>query len=117
MDIAGRKMIEEALFESRPRLNAVSENSPDAAYLRNLHSDRYEHISPEIEKLIGYTPDEMSAMSFDDLFQHVHPDDRQGTAQKIERVLRNGRGMLEYRFRTKNGDYRWLADSISVFAR
>ena len=24
--------------------------------------------------------------------------------------------MLEYRFRTKDGDYRWLADSVSVFA-
>ena len=102
--------------ESEARFMPVPEDSLEATYRRNLHSDRYDYISSEIEKLIGYTPDEMSAMSIDDLFQHVHPDDRERTAQKIERVLRDGRGVLEYRFRTKDGDYRWLADSVSVFA-
>lgn len=101
--------------ESEARFKPVMKQPLDAAYRRNLHSDRYEYISSEIEKLVGYTAEEMTSMSIDDLFLHVHPDDRQRTAQKIERVLQDRRGLLEYRFRTKDGNYRWLADSISVF--
>ena len=116
MDISNTNKIENTSRESDEQFMPFPENYFGAAYRRNLHSDRYEHISPEIENLIGYTPDEMSAMSLGDLYEHVHPDDRQRTAQKIERVLRDGRGMLEYRFRTKDGDYRWLADRISMVA-
>ncbi len=116
MDISNPNWIENASRESDEPFMSFSENCFGAAYRRNLLTDRYEYVGPEIEELIGYTSEEMSAMSLDDLHEHVHPDDRQRTAERIEQVLRDGRGMLEYRFRSKDGEYRWLADSISMFA-
>ncbi|MCR4411451.1 MAG: PAS domain S-box protein [Thermoguttaceae bacterium] len=107
---------EAGLRESNERFRLVLENSLDAAYRRDLQTDRYDYMSPVIERITGYTPAETEAMSVADALAHVHPDDLERTANVVER-LRDGRAetaILEYRFRCKGGEYRWLADRFRV---
>lgn len=113
-DITGRKRVEKALRESEERLRAILENSLDAAYRRNLQTDRYDYMSPVIERILGFTPEEMGAMPTAEALDRTHPDDRATVQEELARASAAGQGILEYRFRTKGGEYRWLADHFTV---
>ncbi|MDG6258134.1 MAG: PAS domain S-box protein [Methanomicrobiaceae archaeon] len=113
-DITQRKQAEEALQESKERYRAVVENSLDAVYRRDLQTDRYDYMSPVIEEITGFTPDEMNTMSIDEVLDRIHPDDRRPVDAELARAVASGRGILEYRFRGKDGHYRWLADHFTI---
>jgi PAS domain S-box-containing protein len=115
-DITGRKLAEEALQESEERFRAVLENSLDAAYRRNLQADRYDYMSPAIEEILGFTPEEMSAMNHDEVMDRIHPDDRPQVEAELTAAAASGRGLLVYRFLAKDGGYRWLEDHLTVIA-
>jgi PAS domain S-box-containing protein len=119
-DITEHKQMEEALQESDVRFRSVLENSLDAAYRRNLQTDRYDYMSPVIESLIGLSAEEMSRFDVSSLLARVHSDDLPKVQEQIERTLaicaETGRAtaVLEYRFRGKDGKYRWLGDYFTV---
>ncbi|WP_332450389.1 PAS domain S-box protein [Methanoculleus sp.] len=113
-DITKRKLAENALRESEERFRAVLENSLDAAYRRNLQIDRYDYMSPAIEEILGFTPEEMAAMGIEEVMDRIHPDDRPLAEATISDAIASGRGLLVYRFRAKDGEYRWLEDHLTV---
>ena len=115
-DITGRKLAEEALQESEERFRAVLENSLDAAYRRNLQADRYDYMSPAIEEILGFTPEEMSAMNHGEVMARIHPDDRPQVEAELTAAAASGRGLLVYRFLAKDSRYRWLEDHLTVIA-
>ena len=109
-----RARAEEALKESEERLRAVVENSLDAVYRRNLRKDHYDYMSPVIEQILGYTAREMNEMCIEAVVDRVHPNDRVSVETELERSKKTGKGQIEYRFRAKNGEYRWLSDRFTV---
>lgn len=121
-DITERKRADEKLRESEERFRFVLDNSMDAAYRRNLQSDRYDYISPVIQQVLGWSAEEMDQMDIQTVLKLVHPDDRPAVTREIQRTnavcLSAGRatGRLEYRFRNKQGKYHWVGDSITVLA-
>lgn len=66
----------EALQESEERYRRLAENAPDVIYRINLVPElRFEYISPAVEKMTGYTPEEHYANP--ELgFNVIHPEDR-----------------------------------------
>jgi PAS domain S-box-containing protein len=114
LDITDRKCSEMALSETEERFRSVLENSLDAIYRWNLKTSRFDYISPSFGQVTGFTPDELKAMGIDKALECVHPDDRHYIAEGIENISKCGKGLLEYRFMAKNGEYRWLAVSLSV---
>jgi PAS domain S-box-containing protein len=114
-DITKRKLAENALRESEERFRAVLENSLDAAYRRNLQVDRYDYMSPVIERILGFTAEEMGGMSIEEVMDRIHPDDRPSVGAKFSRAIASGQGLLVvYRFRAKHGEYRWLEDHFTT---
>ncbi len=109
-----RRQAEQDLLESERRFRSVLENSLDAVYRRDLQNDRYDYISPVIESILGFSPEEMNAMSETDVLSRVHPDDLPALSAALADASRTGRGKLEYRMRGKDGTYRWLADHATV---
>jgi PAS domain S-box-containing protein len=116
---AERKRAEEELRESEGRFREVLEHSQDALYKRNLETGQYEYVSPAIARITGYTPDEVMAMSPDEIDALIHPED-------IERINDLRRNMLEttqsheivspaeYRVKCKDGSYRWISDHYAL---
>ena len=119
-DVTERKRAEEALRESDGRFREVLEHSQDVVYKRNLETGRYEYISPAMVKITGYTPDELMAMTPDQIDSLIHPEDM----ERINHLRLNlpqlpeGRdtvSSLEYRVKCKDGDYRWMSDHYTLF--
>jgi PAS domain S-box-containing protein len=66
-------------------------------------------VSDNITRLFGYSPKEYLE-NLDFWRQHVHPDDLARIEAEVDQVFRNGSQSLEYRFRHKDGTYRWVSD-------
>jgi len=118
-DITDRKHAEEAQRESEKHFREVFEHSVDVIYKRNLITGRYEYMSPAITKITGYTPDEVMAMSNDEINAHIHPDDIKHINDIRQNVLEHPQeykviSPVEYRIKCKNGSYRWISDHFTL---
>ncbi len=65
-EIAIRKRAEEKARESRARYKLLAENIIDTIWVMDINDLKITYISPSIEKLIGYTVEEMSGKSLGD---------------------------------------------------
>lgn len=110
-----RKVAEEMLSPSAEQLKFIIDNSSDVAYRRDLRTDRYDYLSPAIEEITGFTMDEMYAFRTDDMTARVHPDDLNVVPIKFKN-LKERKSVIEYRFKCKDGKYRWLSDSFRILA-
>ncbi|NJN79526.1 MAG: PAS domain-containing protein [Anaerolineales bacterium] len=71
-------------------------------------------ISKQIEKMLGYTPEEFSGTP-DFWLTLLHPDDVDGVLESIRDTLANGNGMThEYRLKSKNGEWVWIRDEFAL---
>jgi len=110
VEITELSRAQRALQESEAHFRSVLENSLDAAYRRDLQNDRFDYLSPAIQAVNGFTVEEMFAMSADEVRARTHPDDLPGLLAAVKAAERTGELRVEYRFKAKDGQYRWLAD-------
>jgi len=113
-DITRLKEDESRLRESRERINHLLEASPTVLYAMRVERDRLypSWVSESIHRLLGFTTGEAVQSRW--WIDHLHPDDR-GRAQKIiERLLESGSARHEYRFYDKQGNIRWIRDSLRL---
>jgi PAS domain S-box-containing protein len=113
---AERKRAEEVLRESEERFRMVLESSLDNLYRRDLETDTYDYMSPAVERISGYSVEEMLSMPFESVVSMMHPDDIDRVKRVIGESMTSDRAshLLEYRFRHKDGQYRWLSDLFTV---
>jgi PAS domain S-box-containing protein len=114
VDITERKNAAEELRRNETRFRSVLENSRDVIYRLNLQTGRYEYISPSVETVTGFSPDELTAMDGVTSLAMIHPDDVPACRSALARLDETGEGEVEYRQRTKNGDFRWLSNHMSL---
>ena len=116
-DITTRKQDENALRESRDRLREVLENSLDSSYKRNLQTNAYDYLSPVFVRISGYTPDEMNTLPIETVKGLIHPDDLAEVESMIAKSMTGATGaayQVEYRFKHKEGPYRWFHDQFTL---
>ena len=73
------------------------------------------HVSSNVEQVMGYTPEELTAADFR-FAQIIHPDDVARIAREVERHLREGIDRFEqsYRLVRKHEGYAWYRDFTHV---
>ena len=109
-----RKRAETALRESEARLRLSVAAANIGLWDWDLQTNIV-YYSPEWKNQIGYRDDEISN-HFNEWQGRVHPDDLEPTLQNIRAFLAKpeGRHEAEFRFRHKDGSYRWIYTHADV---
>ncbi len=105
------------LKNSEKRIREVLENSSDASYKRNFKTRNYDYLSPAYSRISGYTIEEMSGILLDTIIGFIHPEDSSLVNRSIAEAMSDTNNMthyLEYRFRHKDGQYRWFQDRFII---
>jgi two-component system sensor histidine kinase UhpB len=106
-DITAKKAADEALRSSEERFELAVRGSNDGIWDWNILTGEIYH-SPRYSELLRYEPGEFPGV-LDSLISHLHPEDRERALAAIQahqaaRVPYD----IEYRLRTKDGQYRWF---------
>jgi PAS domain S-box-containing protein len=113
-DITDRKLAQQALAASEERFRSVLDHSHDIIYRMNLRTSRFEYVSPSIMKVGGFTPEEVLAMTLQQVHATIHPDDLPGLRAAVAALDHTPTVAVEYRERNKAGEYRWLSNHITL---
>ncbi|MCX6252850.1 MAG: PAS domain S-box protein [Bacteroidetes bacterium] len=116
-DITERKQAEDKLRETDCRLREVLENSQSVSYKRNLQTNDYDYLSPVFVKISGYTMEEIQPLPMEGFINFIHPDDVAEMKRMMALSISSSAGdayQMEYRFKHKNGQYRWCQDQFTV---
>ncbi|MDH3663229.1 MAG: diguanylate cyclase, partial [Alphaproteobacteria bacterium] len=102
------------LLATKERLQHLLTSSPAVIYSCAPGLDyAATFVSDNIEAILGYpTSKFLDNPSF--WLDHIHPEDMPNIRAKIEQVFRHQQVVTEYRFRHKDGQYRWLLDETRV---
>lgn len=73
---------------------------------------RYDYISPSCEQVVGYTAEELMAQDATAAFEMIHPDEREMVCTGMAPLELTNTAEIEYRQRTKAGEYRWMSNSV-----
>jgi len=110
MDVTARKEAEETREKVRSRLDLLLGAAPAVVYSFAASGDfAPTFVSDNIEGMLGYRPEEYLK---DAAFwrAHVHPEDLAEVEAEQVRLFETGAHLSEYRFRKKDGSYRWVSD-------
>lgn len=115
IDITDRKKAKEALKASEQKYRLLVEQMPAAIYTAELNkNNKTTYISPEVEQMLGYTPDEW--MQNPHLWlELIHPDDREQVLADLYQTHEWGKGFVrEYRMFSRNREMVWVRDRARI---
>lgn len=119
-DITERKLSEEVLLESQIFIDSITDTMPDLLYVYDLDEKRNVYANRELARMLGYSYNEIQTMAGNLLDYIMHADDLVHWRTMLDRYHNAADDAVlesEYRFRHKNGDYRWLFMREKVFMR
>ncbi|MBN3889281.1 MAG: PAS domain S-box protein [Nostoc sp. JL31] len=115
-----RRKAEEALRSSQDFLQKVANTVPHILYLFDLLKGTSVYLNEKSATVLGYSPEEFCNADPHWFINCFHPDDRHlcyDIANRFVNLNDNEVLSTEYRFRHKNGEWRWLNTREVVFAR
>lgn len=118
-DITARYRARARLEAAQEQLRSVVENAGDVAYRVNCTTGRFDYISPSVYRHTGFTAEEIARMGDEGFKSRIHPDDWQHLLGEYERAkscspVQGEPVAVQYRWRHKDGGYRWFANHLSV---
>jgi len=112
--IYGRRQAEVETTMSRARLQHLLLSSPAVIYSCTISGDfGTTSISGNVKTQLGYESWEFVR---NPRFwnEHLHPEDKLHILNDLSQVLHKDRHTIEYRFRHKDGSYRWIRDELNL---
>jgi PAS domain S-box-containing protein len=103
-----RDRFSETLRESEERFRQLAENIQQVFWMYDVETERLSYISPACQEVLGYSPAEACAMTWQDWSQHVHGDDLGPTARAAKLPLLGESSEVTYRYQHPGGEQRWI---------
>ena len=99
------------------RLEFLMTSAPTAIYSCGSEPPyAAEFMNGGSERVFGFAPEQFIREP-NTWVDRLHPDDRDRVLLGIPAMVAEGRGVHEYRFRHKDGAYRWIRDELAVVER
>jgi two-component system, cell cycle sensor histidine kinase and response regulator CckA len=114
-DLTDRKRAERDLLAAEAKFRLLVEQLPAITYRAEFGVyGRWLYVSPQIQPLLGYTPEEW--MRDPKIwYSRIHPDDAGKVAEAEEKAASTGTPFeAEYRIRARDETYRWFSDLATV---
>jgi len=113
-DLSQHQQAEKARAEAETKYRMLVEHVNAISYIAEIGiHGRWYYISPQVENILGYTPEEWLALA-PDWDQHIHPDDLP-VVLAAEEQSRNGFPFqAEFRVHRKDGREVWLSDTAVI---
>ncbi len=110
IDITRIKEAEKAIKVSEERFSLVLEASNTGIWDFDV-LNKTAYYSPRWKSLLGYLEEEVGNTS-EEWEDRLHPDEKERVIKQFDDYLLNPQGhfSLDYRFKHKNGSYRWVHD-------
>jgi two-component system cell cycle sensor histidine kinase/response regulator CckA len=117
VDITDRKRAEAALKESEERLSLALAASNQGLYDLNVQTGETK-VNRQYAMMLGYDPGEFQETNAR-WVERLHPDDREAVAETYRAYIRGEVPIyaVEFRQRTKSGDWKWILSLGSIVAR
>ena len=106
-EIAERKQAQKALLENEEKYRELVENINDVIYEIDI-TGKIRYVSPAIEPLLGYQPQEFIGRSFTEF---IYRDDLPLMQQRFQKVFSEKIRPIEFRLLSKAGEVRWFRSS------
>jgi PAS domain S-box-containing protein len=113
-EIGDHRWARQALQDARDQLRYLLSESPAVIYsARPCEDYGRTFVSDTITSQLGYEPHEFTD---DAVFwlRHIHPDDVAQIVAALPVLFEHDRHVLEYRFRHRDGKYRWVHDEMKL---
>ena len=113
-DLSQHQLAEKARAEAEAKYRMLVEQVNAISYIAEIGiNGQWFYVSPQVEAILGYTPEEWLALA-PDWAEHIHPDDLPAVLAAEEQ---SGRGLpfqAEFRVRRKDGREVWLNDTAVI---
>ncbi|MDP4209764.1 MAG: PAS domain-containing protein [Bacteroidota bacterium] len=116
-DITEFKLVEEALDRSRDRFYKAIEATNDGMWDWELNIKKI-YFSPRFYSMAGYNTSDFPP-SFKEWINLIHPNDLSLALERLNLHLqgKSDQWIIEYRFRTKTGNWMWMLNQGKIFER
>ena len=111
-----RRDMEKSLRYSEAKYRTLVEQIPAITYIVSLTAGLdILYVSPQIETLLGFSPEEWRADGLEIWKRQIHPDDRERVLAEITHSMETGEPFsTEYRLLAKSGRVVWFRDEARV---
>lgn len=118
-DIRERKLAESHLIEREWQLGYALDQGDAVVFRRSFREDRFDFLAPGVERLTGYTAEELTPSLWDTLVEYCEfagelADLPQGEPKHRFMSGRVSRWLSRVRIRRKQGDTRWVMDMSTL---
>ena len=113
-DLSQHQEAEKARDEAETKYRMLVEHVNAITYIAEIGiNGKWFYVSPQVENILGYTPEEWLAIS-SDWAEHIHPDDLPIVTAAEEQSLSGYPFQAEFRVRRKDGREVWLSDTAVI---
>jgi PAS domain S-box-containing protein len=111
-EVEERRRTEAMLRDNEERYRTLVEHTYDLITETTMDG-RFLYLSPKHKDILGYEPEELVGRS---IFENIHPGDRSPVMAEFGRAIRTlSSGRVVYRFRHKNGSWKWFEGTGKPF--
>jgi PAS domain S-box-containing protein len=113
-DLTERRKAEHARTEAEIKYRMIVEQVAAISYIAEPGiNGRWYYVSPQIETILGYAPEEWLEAS-EDWLRYVHPDDHRAVNEAELAGLQGKSFQAEYRVTRKDGRTVWISDTAVI---
>jgi len=110
-DLSQKEQSERARAEAEAKYQMIVEQMNAITYMAEIGIDgQWYYVSPQVEQILGYTPDEWLSMSRN-WAQLIHPEDVPTVVAAEQASAKGEPFQAEFRIRRKDGREVWLNDT------